>query len=129
MSGNVKTDSNKKTVLVVDDETDLLDIVQVWLKDRGFAVLTANNGTDALRQLETVTPDLILLDLLMPNVDGLELLTQIKKNPKTKSIPVNILTVKGDTGSIDEALRRGAKDFLIKPFESDDLYRIVDRTI
>lgn len=118
-----------KTVLVVDDEADLLDIVEVWLKDRGMKVVTAQSGEQALKQLETARPDLIFLDLLMPQMNGLDLLVQIKNNPQTRSIPVAILTVKGDTKSIDEALRRGAADCLIKPFERDDLYRIVNRTI
>ena len=120
---------DKKKILAIDDEVDLLDIIHVWLTERGFEVVTASNGKEALKQLETIRPDLVLLDLLMPHMSGLEILNQIKKNPKTKSIRVAILTVKGDTQSIDEALRQGAADCLIKPFEQDDLYAIVDRTL
>ncbi len=111
----MKKSKMKKKVLVVDDEKDIVDIMKYNLeRENEFEVLTANNGKDALEIAETV-PDLILLDIMMPELNGFEVCKQLKNNPDTSKIPVIFLTAKEN--EIDEilGLEIGADDYISKP--------------
>lgn len=103
-----------KTILVVDDERDIVDLVKYNLQKEGYAVLTARNGKEALDRAQQ-HPDVILLDIMMPEHDGIEVLKRLKKNEKTGHIPVIFLTAKGT--DIDEVLglELGADDYIVKP--------------
>ena len=103
-----------KTILVVDDETDIVELLKYNLQKEGYSVLTARNGKQALHQAGHI-PNLILLDIMMPELDGIEVLKQLKKEKKTFSIPVIFLTAKGT--DIDEVLglELGADDYIVKP--------------
>lgn len=106
----------KKKVLVVDDEKDIVDILKYNLeRENEFEVYTAKDGKDALELIEHVTPDLILLDIMMPEVNGFEVCKQLKNNPETAKIPVIFLTAKEN--EIDEilGLEIGADDYISKP--------------
>ena len=119
----------KKTVLVVDDEEDLIEIVQSHLEDGGFQVVTAADGAEGLEVARRVKPDLIVLDIAMPRMTGLEMLELLRSTPGLSTIAVLMLTAQGRTENIFEAERLQAVDFLIKPFTHEELLKAVRRTL
>ena len=106
-------------ILVVDDEVDIVELVKVRLEHVGYTVLTAYNGRDCFNKAKVEKPDLILLDIIMPEVDGRETLRRLKADPETQSIPVVMLTSMGDTDSIFKAGDLGSKDYIVKPYEQE----------
>jgi len=104
-------------ILVVDDSRTQLDRLAKVLEREGFDVRTASTGNEAIVKVRTDPPDLVLLDMILPDMDGLKVLLHVKKAPDDRFIPVIILSVKSDLGSKVEGLRLGADDFLAKPFE------------
>ena len=111
----------KKNIWVVDDEPDILDIVSTNLKGAGFEVKTVANGASALKFVEREKPDLIVLDLMMPEPDGMEVCKILKRDSKTSPIPIIMLTAKGE--EIDRLLgfELGADDYITKPFSVREL--------
>jgi CheY-like chemotaxis protein len=109
----VQQTTNAK-ILVVDDEEYLLEFYHEILTKRGYQVLTAANGQEALNQVTAQRPDLILLDIMMPLMDGNEVLRQLKDNPQTKDIPVIVLTNAGNLENMDKAKFYSAYKFFIK---------------
>jgi CheY-like chemotaxis protein len=105
------------TVLVIEDEAHIRMALEYNLKMDGFEVFTAENGAKGLQMAGTVLPDLILCDWMMPEMNGLEVLSHLKQDPVTKNIPVFMLTAKGMSGDMEQALARGANDYLTKPFD------------
>ena len=105
-----------KHVLVVDDEEDILELVRYNLAKDGFRVSCAQTGEEALKAARTRRPDLILLDLMLPGVDGLEVCKLLKKDRETERIPVVMLTAKGEESDIVAGLELGAEDYVTKPF-------------
>lgn len=116
-----------KTILVVDDETDLLEELGAWLKDHGYRVVTARSGLEALACLKEVSPHIIILDIIMPNMDGFQVLSELKNNPKTSSIPVIMFTAKEETSAILKAQELRATDYVIKPFDVNSLLALIRR--
>ncbi len=110
-----------KKILVVDDDPDLLHILETRFKAAGYQTVTASSGRDAFEKAQKETPDLIVLDIVMPGIDGFQTLTQLKSSPKTSEIPVIILTARGQTDDADEAMKLGATAYMTKPFESKEL--------
>jgi response regulator RpfG family c-di-GMP phosphodiesterase len=106
--------SNKKTILIVEDEAPLLKAVKTKLELSGFSVITAEDGLTGLDLALTKKPDLILLDIIMPKMDGMSVLQKLRKNPAGKNIPVIVLTNLSDADKMQEAEKRGVHDFLIK---------------
>lgn len=107
-------EERKKNILLVEDDVFVSDIYQTKLTHDGFAVVAARNGLEAIKILETEVPDLILLDIIMPYVDGMEVLKKIKGDDRLKKIPVILLTNLSEKEKIDKALEIGADDYLIK---------------
>jgi DNA-binding response OmpR family regulator len=105
-----------KKILVVDDERDLIDLISYNLKRHGYDVLTAADGLEALEQASNEAPDLILLDLMLPGIDGNEVTRRLKADPKTATIPLIMLTAKGEETDIVVGLTLGADDYVTKPF-------------
>ncbi|TVQ23432.1 MAG: DNA-binding response regulator [Spirochaetaceae bacterium] len=105
-----------KTVLVVDDEKDIAELVRVTLNREGFAAECAYSGEDALARAATLRPDLIVLDLMLPGVSGIEVCKRLKTNESTRGIPVLMLTAKTEDSDIVVGLESGADDYLTKPF-------------
>ena len=105
-------------ILVVDDEERILNFLRSKLKASGYEVLTASNGLEGLEQAQTQEPDLIVLDLLMPKMDGLEMLKELRS---FSIVPVIILTAKGSDADRIKGLQLGADDYLPKPFNPDEL--------
>lgn len=115
-------DRNKKfNILIVDDASKNIQVVASILKQKGYQMSFARNGKTALSHTETTTFDLILLDIMMPEMDGYEVCERLKKNPGTKDIPVIFLTAKTDTESVLKGFELGAVDYVTKPFNAAEL--------
>lgn len=110
-----------KTILIVEDETDILHLVEWHLRAEEFSILTAQNGIKGLDLAMEQLPDLIVLDLMLPGMDGLEICKALKRNPKTENIPVVMLTAKGEEVDRIVGLELGADDYIVKPFSPREL--------
>ena len=106
----------KRRVLVVDDEKDLVDLISYNLTRGGFEVLTAYDGKDALELAQREIPDLVVLDLMLPGLDGTEVARRLKADPRTASVPIVMLTAKGEETDVVVGLTIGADDYVTKPF-------------
>jgi sigma-B regulation protein RsbU (phosphoserine phosphatase) len=104
-------------ILIVDDEPFNIDCLEQELQYLGYDSVSAANGRAALRRVEVEAPDLILLDIVMPEMDGFEVLSRLKANERTRDIPVIVISVLDDMGSVVECIERGAEEYLPKPFE------------
>jgi len=109
------------SVLVVEDEEHIRKVLQYNLQLDGFEVHQAEDGARALELADEKMPDLILLDWMMPGMDGLEVLSKLKQNKKTENIPVFMLTAKGMMADVGRALYEGADDYITKPFDPTQL--------
>jgi len=114
-----------KKILVVDDEEDITELVKKLLKSEGFDVVTANSGKEALALLESTTPDLIFLDLFMPEMSGWDVLREIRKREELKEVPVIMLTVQPLYESIDREEVREVVDYITKPFDKEDIVEAI----
>jgi two-component system, OmpR family, alkaline phosphatase synthesis response regulator PhoP len=103
-------------ILVVDDEEDLLELIGYNLGKEGYRVTCVASGEEAIRETKQALPDLVLLDLLLPSVDGLDVCKAIKADPKTQHIPIIMLTAKSEEADVVTGLELGADDYLTKPF-------------
>jgi len=110
----------QEKILVVDDERDIVNTLKIFLESENFNVLEAYTGDAAIRTLRREVPDLILLDLMLPDVTGYEICNRIKNDPLTRSIPIIMLTGVGETGRI-AGLELGANDYITKPFDLHEL--------
>jgi len=106
----------KEKILVVDDEEDILELVRYNLAKEGYQVHAAATGELAVAQSKSINPDLIILDLMLPGMDGLEVARVLKQDPGTRHIPIVMLTAKGDDADIVAGLELGAEDYITKPF-------------
>jgi two-component system, OmpR family, alkaline phosphatase synthesis response regulator PhoP len=106
----------KKEILIVEDEEDILEILEYHLVRDGFAVSKATDGERALKSVHRKMPALVLLDLMLPGMDGLEVCRALKGDPKTAAIPVIMVTAKGEESDIVAGLELGAVDYITKPF-------------
>ena len=106
----------KKKILIVDDNPDLISILRVQLENKGYDTVQATNGMQAVDIATAQLPDLILLDIMLPEMDGLEAARQIRKNPKTHFIPILAVTAKITLEDKEDCLRNGCDDYLPKPF-------------
>ena len=116
----------KKRILVVDDEADVLDALKSSLERQDFKVALAQDGEEALKKLESESPDLIILDLIMPKLSGEELLKLIRKNLKTMDTPVIVSTVRRETSTLVNLMKLGATDYLMKPYDIKELSKIIN---
>ena len=111
----------KKKILVVDDEKDILELVSIILSEGDITVYKAEDGRSALEIAKEKKPDLILLDIMMPEIDGWEVLKMLKKEKETKDIPIAMLTCKTEVRDKVLGIQEGAVDYITKPFAPDDL--------
>ncbi len=111
----------KKLVAVVDDEKDILSLITHHLKREGYQVKSFRSGKDFLLYLDSVPPDLVLLDIMLPGMDGLEICRILKSKPSTSSIPVIMITAKSTEADIVVGLELGADDYIVKPFRIREL--------
>jgi len=111
----------KKHILVVDDEIGALTLIGIMLERGGFSVLKAKDANSALAVLDQQTPDMIILDVMMPGMDGIELCGVIRERTDTVTTPVLILSARGDAESVMRGMEAGANDYLPKPILHHDL--------
>jgi DNA-binding NarL/FixJ family response regulator len=112
-------------LLLVDDEPGLREAVQAYLEDSDFAVEVATNGREGWERLQQYHPDLVISDIMMPQVDGYQFLKQMREDPRYKALPVVFLTAKGMTGDRIQGYQAGCDAYLSKPFDPDELVAIV----
>jgi two-component system sensor histidine kinase/response regulator len=115
-----------KRILVVDDDENILSLERTILEQKGFDVTTAGGGAEALRLLGATTFDLVLLDVMMPEVDGFTVCRKIKEDTRLKDIPVIFLTAKGGGEALAEGFESGAIMYINKPFTANKLLTIVN---
>jgi CheY-like chemotaxis protein len=112
---------NNKTIMVVDDNPDIITIVRTILEGKGFNVLSASSGAECLEVLKSHKPDLIVLDIMMPEMDGLEVLTRLKAMSEFTNVPVVLLTAKVQYEDVLGGYKLGADYYITKPFTSTQL--------
>lgn len=111
----------KKKILVVDDETDLLDLIEYNLKKEGFDVLKAENGEEGIQIAKEHKPDLVLMDIMMPKMDGMEAVEKMRADDDLKAIPIIFLTARSDEKTEVEGLNKGGDDYITKPISTTKL--------
>ncbi len=121
MLTNTEIKADAKKILIVDDEQDIVVIVGKVLGRNGYKVMTAADGVEGLAKVKTEPPDLILLDNIMPNMDGRAVLARLKASKKTSGIPVIMLTAVADEEYISAAKKGGAVEYIVKPFDYEVL--------
>ncbi|MEN9563500.1 MAG: hypothetical protein RIR73_1744 [Chloroflexota bacterium] len=121
--------NNPPRILIVDDEPFNVDYLEQELSDFDYELLTAVNGEDALKKITADSPDLVLLDIMMPIMDGFSVLEQTKSNPATRGIPVIVISANNDLKSVVKGIQMGADDYLPKPFEPTILHARINASL
>jgi DNA-binding response OmpR family regulator len=111
----------KKKILIVDDEDDILHFLDLVLREKGYEVETATGGQEALTKAQLVRPDLVLLDIMMPQMDGWEVLKLLRVDEETATIPVAMLSARTEARDRVQGLQEGAVDYICKPFSLQEL--------
>jgi len=119
----------KKRILIVEDEESLLKLETILLTVKGYQVTGALTGSDALKKLSEGTFDLILLDIMLPDIDGFEVCSRVKKDPRTSAIPVVILTAKKNPDDHERGVACGASAYLTKPFKSAMIIEVIEKQL
>lgn len=113
------------SILIVDDEPEVLEIVSRRLQKEGFRTRTALDGNEGMARVSEEKPDLVLLDIMMPNKDGFTMLKELQSAPQTRGIPVIMVSAKSETDSLFQGQQMGATDYLIKPIDFQELLRYI----
>ena len=119
----------ERTVLIIEDEKLIIVSTQMVLEAAGFRVESATNGEDGIAKARSLTPDLVLLDIMMPGIDGWETLTRLKRDTETANIPVIIFTAREHARGHQKSAEMGAADYFRKPFEPDELVELVEKHV
>ncbi|MGA2802137.1 MAG: response regulator [Verrucomicrobiota bacterium] len=119
----------RRKILVVEDDADQLEVIRLVLEKAGFAIGTAANGSDALVKTRSILPDLVVLDLMLPGLNGFDICEILRKNPATASVPVIMLTGLCSQFGRLAGLESGASEFLTKPFNPKELVSKVDKLL
>lgn len=123
-----KEQERQLSVLVVDDDPFMVKVMRTILKLEGFIATEALSGSEALKLVKDVSPDVVLLDIMMPPPDGLEVCRRMKEDPETRDIPVIFVTAKTNHKIVEEAMSLGAQGYITKPFDNrfliEEIYRI-----
>ncbi len=117
----------RKKILLIDDEPEVIETVKFLLNLKNFDVVDARDGVEGLTKAKEEKPDLILLDIMLPNMNGYEVCANLKRDPETSNIPVLFLTARDDTDSVIRAHRAGADDYIVKPFSTTILFNKINR--
>ncbi|MCC7353133.1 MAG: response regulator [Anaerolineae bacterium] len=125
---SVETNHTAK-ILVVDDDPDIRTLLRLVLMSSGFHVTLAEDGDQAIRRVAEDLPDLVLCDILMPNLDGYETLAALRSNPSSRGLPVLIISARGESQAVKRALDAGANGYFVKPFETRDLVAEIRRLL
>lgn len=116
-------------ILIADDEKDIRDLITITLQFAGHEVITTANGEEALKEAQEFQPDLILLDVRMPRLNGYDTCKEIRKIPELEKVPVIFLSAKGQKSEISEGFEAGADDYILKPFSPFDLTNKIDQIL
>ena len=116
-----------RKILAVDDEKFIVRLVQVTLERQGYQVITASDGKEALEKVDSEKPDLVVLDVMMPYMDGFEVLQTLRRDPATRDIPVIMLTAKAQDADVFRGWQSGVDCYLTKPFNPLELVSFVNR--
>lgn len=119
----------KKRVLLVEDNTVTVDVMRMELEFLGYEVAVARNGVDAVEIATSQVPDLIVMDIHMPNMDGLQATSALRDNPKTRAVPILAATAKALPGEKEKCLASGCSDYLPKPFTHRELSAAIKRLL
>lgn len=120
---------SRESILVVDDSPTQLRLITDALDGKGYQISTATSGEDAIEKAGQVNPDLIILDIILPNQNGYQVCRQLKSTPATKDIKVVMLSTKDQDSDKFWGMKQGADDYLTKPFEEDDLLSAVRKLL
>ncbi len=118
---NRNNDTSRVKILVVDDERSTIDALRISLESENYEVLEASTGDAAIKKAGSVPLDLILLDIMLPDITGYEICNRLKKNPKTRSVPIIMLTGMSSASDKMAGLDLGADDYITKPFDQNEL--------
>ncbi len=110
-----------KKILVVEDDEDIMELIYFNLKKEGYSVAKAFTGEEALKNARSVSPDIVILDIMLPEIDGLEVCRRLKSDAKMRKIPVIMVTAKGEESDVVAGLELGAEDYVVKPFRPKEL--------
>jgi len=124
-----QTKEQQKHILIVDDDPDILTLERKILEREGYRITFANDGMEAMEKLAEGQFDLVLLDIMMPGIDGFEVSRAIQRKPGEKPVPIVFVTARDDSESMREGFRSGGTVFLSKPFTSNQLIRLVKARI
>lgn len=113
--------SKTERIVVIEDEDDILEVIAYNLKREGYDVVTSTSGEDGLEKIERNAPQLVILDLMLPEIDGIELCRKLKADPLTQAIPVIMVTAKGEESDVVLGLGVGADDYITKPFSPREM--------
>ncbi len=116
-----QTNQEKQKVLVIDDEENIIEFIRLGLRYEGFHVESASDGEQGVTAAQRINPDLVILDVMMPGIDGLEVCRRLRDNPTTHDVPILMLTAKDEVKDRIIGLKTGADDYLTKPFDFDEL--------
>jgi two-component system, OmpR family, response regulator VicR len=117
-------------VVCIEDEPDMIELMRLLLSRQGFEVVGARGGKDGLEKVEQTLPELVLLDIMMPDMDGWEVYNRLKANPKTRNIPVIVVTARAQTVEKLAALREaGVDEYITKPFGPGQLLESIERVL
>ncbi len=118
-----------KKILIADDRSEVVVLVKVTLEGEGYRTIEASDGREALEKIRLEKPDLVLLDILMPKMNGFEVLSQLKKDPVLKEIPIIMLTAKGQKSDQEKGKELGATGYIIKPFSPSALLKRIEEIL
>lgn len=118
-----------RSLLIVDDEPNILLSLQIFMRKAGFEVRTANTGEEALAEIARQPPDLVLLDVMMPGIDGFEVCQTIRADPKLAGVRIIFVTAKARAIEREKGLALGADDYVVKPFQMQDLLARIDAAL
>ncbi len=116
-----------RKILVVDDERQIVKLVEINLKKHGYDVVCAYDGVEALEKVDSEKPDMLVLDVMMPRMNGFDVLKRLQANPETEHIPVIMLTAKAQDADIFQGWQSGVSSYLTKPFNPRELLTFVER--
>jgi CheY-like chemotaxis protein len=125
MSADTTPDGLQRTILVVDDFDDTRLLLRTWLQKKGFRIIEAENGKQAVSQVEKQRPDLIIMDVEMPELDGLSATRKIRSLPGAQTLPIVAVSAYGADQFRNEALAAGCNDYVSTPFEPDELEKLI----
>ncbi len=119
----------KKKILLIDDEPEVQDLLTLFLKIRGYDGYLAKNGAEGIEMAPKILPDLILLDIMMPKVDGFRVQQALKENPSTQKIPIIFITAKAEPENAEKAIMAGARAYIEKPFDLEQLTQTIQSVL